>query len=262
MPVGHCYRCKTVVEPLISKQWFVAVKTLAEPAMKAVQDGRTRLIPATWEKSYFDWMANIRDWCISRQIWWGHRIPAWTCERLRPGHRGPGRPAQMPPVRRFGPAPGDRRPGHLVFFGPVAFLHPGLAGADPGTETLLPHHRPGHRLRHPLLLGGPHDDDGPALHGGVPFQEVYIHALVRDPEGQKMSKSKGNVIDPLDLMDQYGTDAFRFTLAAFAAMGRDVRLSEERIAGYRNFVNKVWNACPLHPDEPGGFCDRAGSRRR
>jgi valyl-tRNA synthetase len=241
--VGHCYRCKTVVEPLISKQWFVAVKTLAAAAMKAVEEGRTRLIPANWDKSYFDWMTNIRDWCISRQIWWGHRIPAWTC-------RGCGRVI----VSREDPT-----------------ACPHCQGADLTQETDVldtwfssalwpfstlgwPDETPELKLFYPtsvlvtafdilffwvarMMMMGLH------FMGAAPFREVYIHALVRDPEGQKMSKSKGNVIDPLELMDRYGTDAFRFSLAAFAAMGRDVRLSEERLAGYRNFANKIWNAC-------------------
>jgi valyl-tRNA synthetase len=241
VPVGHCYRCKTIVEPLVSKQWFVAVQTLAEPALQAVQEGRTRLIPSNWEKSYFDWMTNIRDWCISRQIWWGHRIPAWTCTAC----------GQVI-VSRQDP---DRCPcgGELVQETDV--LDTWFSSALWPFSTLgWPETTPELRLFYPtsvlvtafdilffwvarMMMMGLH------FMGEAPFHEVYIHALVRDPEGQKMSKSKGNVIDPLELMDKYGTDAFRFSLAAFAAMGRDVRLSEERIAGYRNFANKVWNAC-------------------
>ena len=243
VPVGHCYRCRTVVEPLISKQWFVAIKPLAEAALQAVQDGRTKLIPANWEKSYYDWMTNIRDWCISRQIWWGHRIPAWTCKAC----------GQVS-VSREDPE-----------------LCPGCGGADLIQETDVldtwfssalwpfstlgwPDETPELKLFYPttvlitafdilffwvarMMMMGLH------FMGEVPFHEVYIHALVRDAEGHKMSKSKGNVVDPLDLMAAYGTDAFRFSLAAFAAMGRDIRLSEERISGYRNFANKVWNAC-------------------
>jgi valyl-tRNA synthetase len=243
VPVGHCYRCKTVVEPLVSKQWFVAVKTLAEAALAAVQEGRTRLIPPNWDKSYYDWMTNIRDWCISRQIWWGHRIPAWTCAAC----------------------------GQVVVSREDPEVCPHCGGADLVQETDVldtwfssalwpfstlgwPEETPELKLFFPtsvlvtafdilffwvarMMMMGIH------IMGEVPFREVYIHALVRDPEGQKMSKSKGNVIDPLEIMDRYGTDAFRFSLAAFAAMGRDVRLSEERIAGYRNFANKVWNAC-------------------
>ncbi len=241
VPVGHCYRCRTVVEPLISKQWFVAVKTLAEPAVAAVREGRIKLIPATWENSFFDWMNNIRDWCISRQIWWGHRIPAWTCTC-----------------------------GEVIVSREDPTACPRCGGSDLSQETDVldtwfssalwpfstlgwPDETPELRLFYPtsvlvtafdilffwvarMMMMGLH------VMQEVPFREVYIHALVRDAEGQKMSKSKGNIVDPLDLMDSYGTDAFRFSLAAFAAMGRDIRLSEERIVGYRNFVNKVWNA--------------------
>ncbi len=242
VPVGHCYRCKVIVEPLVSKQWFVAVKTLAAAAMAAVQDGRTKLIPANWDKSYFDWMTNIRDWCISRQIWWGHRIPAWTCKDC----------GQVI-VSREDPAKCPKCAGsELVQETDV--LDTWFSSALWPFSTLgWPDETPELKLFYPtsvlvtafdilffwvarMMMMGIHFMEE------VPFREVYIHALVRDPEGQKMSKSKGNVIDPLDLMDTYGTDAFRFSLAAFAAMGRDVRLSEERIAGYRNFANKVWNA--------------------
>jgi len=242
VPVGHCYRCRTVVEPLISKQWFVAVKTLAEAAMDAVKDGRTRLIPGNWEKSYFDWMTNIRDWCISRQIWWGHRIPAWECRQCRRVTVS----REDPPACPLCGSPDLRQETDVLDTWFSSALWP--------FSTLgWPEETPELRLFYPtsvlvtafdilffwvarMMMMGLH------FMKEVPFREVYIHALVRDPEGQKMSKSKGNVIDPLDLMDQYGTDAFRFSLAAFAAMGRDVRLSEERIAGYRNFANKVWNA--------------------
>jgi len=240
--VGHCYRCRTVVEPMISKQWFVAVRTLAEPAIVAVQEGRIQLIPEAWDRSFFDWMTNIRDWCISRQIWWGHRIPAWTCQEC----------------------------GQVIVAREDPSACPNCGGGDLEQETDVldtwfssalwpfstlgwPEDTPELRLFYPtsvlvtafdilffwvarMMMMGLH------MMRDVPFREVYIHALVRDPEGQKMSKSKGNIIDPLELMDKYGTDAFRFSLAAFAAMGRDIRLSEERILGYRNFVNKVWNA--------------------
>jgi valyl-tRNA synthetase len=243
VPAGHCYRCRTIVEPMISKQWFVAVKTLAEAAVAAVEQGRIRLIPASWERSFFDWMTNIKDWCISRQIWWGHRIPAWTCARC-----GKVIVAREDPTS----CPGC---GSRELAQETDVLDTWFSSALWPFSTLgWPDDTPEVRLFYPtsvlvtafdilffwvarMMMMGIH------FMGEVPFREVYIHALVRDPEGQKMSKSKGNVIDPLDLMDQYGTDAFRFSLAAFAAMGRDVRLSEERIAGYRNFANKVWNAC-------------------
>ncbi|MBW1992462.1 MAG: valine--tRNA ligase, partial [Deltaproteobacteria bacterium] len=241
--IGHCYRCRTIVEPMISKQWFVAVKTLAEPAMAAVREGRIKLIPDTWENSFFDWMTNIRDWCISRQIWWGHRIPAWTCTDC-----GQETVSRQDPSTC--PACGSPRLEQETDVLDTWFS----SALWPFSTLGWPDDTPELKIFYPtsvlvtafdilffwvarMMMMGIH------VMQDVPFREVYIHALVRDPEGRKMSKSRGNIIDPLDLMDTYGTDAFRFSLAAFAAMGRDIRLSEERIIGYRNFVNKVWNAC-------------------
>lgn len=253
--VGHCYRCKTMVEPILSKQWFVKVGPLAEEALKAVRDGRTKIVPAQWEKTYYEWMTNIRDWCVSRQIWWGHRIPAWycSCGELIVSRTTPescpvcgsseltqetdvldtwfssalwpfstmGWPDQTPELAKFYPTSCLVTGFDILFFWVARMMMMGLKFMDE-----------------------------------VPFTDVYIHALVRDSSGQKMSKSKGNVIDPLIVMDQFGTDAFRFTLAAFAAQGRDIKMSEDRIAGYRNFVNKIWNAARftlmnLGEDEPG-----------
>ncbi len=240
--VGHCYRCRAVVEPMLSKQWFVEVKPLAEAAMAAVRDGRIRIIPAMWEKTFFEWMNNIRDWCISRQIWWGHRIPAWTCQEC--GQVIVAR--EMP--RNCPTCPGSQLVQEEdvldTWFSSALWPFSTLGWPEQTRELQLFY--PTSVLitafdilffwvARMMMMGLYFMQD-------VPFREVYIHALVRDAEGQKMSKSKGNVVDPLEVMDQYGTDAFRFSLAAFAAMGRDVRLSEDRIAGYRNFVNKIWNA--------------------
>ena len=240
--VGHCYRCRTVVEPMLSKQWFVSVKPLAEAAMAAVTDGRIRIIPAMWEKTFFEWMNNIRDWCISRQIWWGHRIPAWYCRECGEVIVAMETPASCPKcpgseliqeedvldtwfssaLWPFSTLGWPERTKELELFYPTSVLITAF-------DILF------FWVARMMMMGLYFMKD-------VPFREVYIHALVRDAEGQKMSKSKGNVVDPLEVMDQFGTDAFRFSLAAFAAMGRDVRLSEDRIAGYRNFVNKIWNA--------------------
>jgi len=240
--VGHCYRCKTMVEPFLSKQWFVRTKPLAAPAIKAVEQGRTRIIPATWERTYFDWMHNIRDWCISRQIWWGHRIPAWYCEacsevivaREEPQkcpHCGSSRLRQETDVLDtwfssalwpFSTMGWPDATAELQLFYPTSVLVTGF-------DILF------FWVARMMMMGL-------KFMGDVPFRDVYIHALVRDMEGQKMSKTKGNVIDPLVIIEKYGTDAFRFSLAAFAAQGRDIRLSEERIEGYRNFANKIWNA--------------------
>jgi len=240
--VGHCYRCKTMVEPFLSKQWFVRTKPLAEPALKAVQEGRTRIIPPMWERTYFDWMQNIRDWCISRQIWWGHRIPAWycdDCEEVTVAREEPTKCAHC------GSAKLRQETDVLDTWFSSALWPFSTMGWPDATEEL--------KLFYPTSVLVTGFDIlffwvarmmmmGLKFMGAVPFRDVYIHALVRDMEGQKMSKTKGNVIDPLVMIEQYGTDAFRFSLAAFAAQGRDIRLSEERIEGYRNFANKIWNA--------------------
>jgi len=240
--VGHCYRCKTVVEPNLSRQWFVRTESLAEKAISAVKNGRTRIIPETWEKTYFDWMYNIRDWCISRQIWWGHQIPAWTCSNCGNIIVCIDDPATCPSCG------GD----NLVQDTDVldtwfsSALWPFSTMGWPDETPLLKTFYPTSVLvtgfdilffwvARMMMMGIHFMDD-------VPFKDVYVHALVRDEDGKKMSKSKGNVIDPLNVMDKYGTDAFRFTLAAFAAQGRDIKLSEKRVEGYRHFVNKLWNA--------------------
>ncbi len=240
LSVGECYRCKTVIEPYLSLQWYVKVGPLAEEAIKAVQDGRTRIVPEQWEKTYFEWMFNIKDWCISRQIWWGHRIPAWYCDAC-----GEVIVARHDPERC--PCGGELRQDNDVLdtWFSSALWPFSTMGWPEDTETL--------RKFYPTSCLVTGFDIlffwvarmmmmGLKFMGEVPFREVYIHALVRDAQGQKMSKSKGNVIDPLGVIDEYGADAFRFTLAAFAAMGRDIKLSTERISGYRAFANKLWNA--------------------
>jgi len=243
--VGHCYRCKTMIEPLLSKQWFVKVGPLAEKALTAVKEGRTKIYPTTWEKVYFEWMSNIRDWCVSRQIWWGHRIPAWYCQDCGGVIVAKEAPDQCPDCQGqnlvqetdvldtwfssalwpFSTLGWPDKTDELETFYPTSVLVTGF-------DILF------FWVARMMMMG---------IHfmGEVPFKDVYIHALVRDAEGKKMSKSKGNVIDPLEVMDHFGTDAFRFTLAAFAAQGRDIKLSEERILGYRHFVNKIWNASRL-----------------
>jgi valyl-tRNA synthetase len=240
--VGHCYRCKTMVEPFLSKQWFVRTKPLAEPALKAVQEGRTKIIPAMWERTYFDWMENIRDWCISRQIWWGHRIPAWYCDDCAEVTVAREEPKQC---AHCGSAKLRQETDVLDTWFSSALWPFSTMGWPDATEEL--------KLFYPTSVLVTGFDIlffwvarmmmmGLKFMGDIPFRHVYIHALVRDIEGQKMSKTKGNVIDPLVMIKRYGTDAFRFSLAAFAAQGRDIRLSEERIEGYRNFANKIWNA--------------------
>jgi valyl-tRNA synthetase len=240
--VGRCYRCSTVVEPNLSRQWFVSAKPLAEKAIEAVRTGQTRIIPEIWTKTYFDWMENIRDWCISRQIWWGHQIPAWYCQDCKK-------------VMVMTEAPeicSGCNGKNLVQESDVldtwfsSALWPFSTMGWPDETALLKTFYPTSVLVTGfdilffwvarMMMMGIH------FRGEVPFKDVYVHALVRDEDGKKMSKSLGNVIDPLSVIDQYGTDAFRFTLAAFAAQGRDVKMSEKRVEGYRHFVNKLWNA--------------------
>ena len=243
--VGHCYRCKKMIEPLLSKQWFVKVGPLAEKAVAAVREGRTRIVPPNWELTYYEWMNHIKDWCISRQIWWGHRIPAWYC-----GKCGEVIVAREEP--KTCPQCGSH---HLVqetdvldtWFSSALWPFSTLGWPDQ-TEELKTFYPTATMVTGfdilffwvaRMMMMGLH------FMGDVPFRDVYIHALVRDAYGKKMSKSKGNVIDPLNVIDRFGTDAFRFTLAALAAQGRDIKLSEEKIAGYRHFVNKLWNSARL-----------------
>ncbi|WP_297056787.1 valine--tRNA ligase [Thermosulfurimonas sp.] len=240
--LGHCYRCDCVVEPLLSKQWFVRTKPLAQPATAAVENGFIRLVPENWNNLYFDWMHRIRDWCISRQIWWGHRIPAWTCEDC-------GKTSVAREDLEVCPECGSRRIRQeedvLDTWFSSALWPFSTLGWPEKTEDL--------RAFYPtsvlvtsfdilffwvarMIMMGIH------FMGNIPFRTVYIHALVRDEKGQKMSKSRGNVIDPVVMIEKYGADALRFTLAALAAQGRDIKLSEARIEGYKHFVNKIWNA--------------------
>ncbi|MBL7686305.1 MAG: valine--tRNA ligase [Deltaproteobacteria bacterium] len=239
--VGHCYRCKTVVEPYLSLQWYVKTQPLAEPAIRAVKEGKTEFFPKHWEKTYFSWMENIRDWCVSRQLWWGHQIPAWYCGQ---GHTT---------VARETPSSCSTCHSQEITQDPDVLdtwfssgLWPFSTLGWPDKTELLKNYYPTDVLvtsfdiiffwvARMMMFGLKFMNE-------VPFKHVYIHALIRDAQGQKMSKSKGNVINPLELMEKYGTDAFRFTLAAFAAQGRDIKLAEDRVEGYRNFCNKIWNA--------------------
>jgi valyl-tRNA synthetase len=244
--VPHGDRSGVAIEPWLTDQWFVDAKTLAGPAIEAVEQGRTRFVPEQWANVYFEWMRNIQPWCISRQIWWGHQIPAWygpdgtifvekteaEARAAAEGHYGKaveltrdpdvldtwfssalwpfstlGWPEDTPHLRRYYPTDVLVTGFDIIFFWVARMMMMGLE-----------------------------------FMGEVPFHTVYIHALVRDAHGQKMSKSKGNIIDPMDLIERYGADALRFTLAALSAQGRDIKLSEERVEGYRNFATKLWNA--------------------
>ncbi|MBX3535358.1 MAG: valine--tRNA ligase [Xanthobacteraceae bacterium] len=244
--VPHGDRSNVVIEPYLTDQWYVDAKTMAREPLRAVRDGRTTFIPKNWEKTYFDWLENIQPWCISRQLWWGHQIPAWygpdgevfvalsesEAKAEANKHYGKdepltrdedvldtwfssalwpfstlGWPDETPELKRFYPTTVLVTGFDIIFFWVARMMMMGL-----------------HFMKE------------------VPFKDVYIHALVRDEKGAKMSKSKGNVMDPLELIDQYGADALRFTLAAMAAQGRDIKLATSRVEGYRNFATKIWNA--------------------
>lgn len=242
--VGLCQRCETVAEPMISQQWFVKIEPLAKPAIQAVETGKIEFSPKSWEKTYFEWMYNIRDWCISRQLWWGHQIPAWycsSCEGISVSRTTPenchhckaptsqlkqdedvldtwfssalwpfstlGWPEQTEALKTFYPTSVLETGFDIIFFWVARMIMMGI-----------------HFM------------------GEVPFQKVYLHAMVRDEKGEKMSKSKGNVIDPLGVIQQHGADPLRFTLAIMAGQGRDIKLSVDRVEGYRAFCNKLWNA--------------------
>jgi len=240
--VGHCYRCKTVIEPYLSWQWFVRVEPLAKEAIRVVEEGEIEFIPPNWAKTYFEWMYNIHDWCISRQLWWGHRIPAWTCkecDHIMVAMEAPrkcekcqgstlvqeedvldtwfssalwpfvtmGWPEETEDLKTFYPTSLMSTGFDIIFFWVARMIMMGLKFAK-----------------------------------DIPFRHVYINGLVRDFKRRKMSKSEGNIIDPLEMIEKYGTDALRFTMAALAIPGADISLSEERMAGYRAFANKIWNA--------------------
>lgn len=240
--VGHCYRCSTMVEPLITKQWFVKIGPLAKPAINAVRNGNIRIIPQHFTKVYLNWMENIRDWCISRQLWWGHRIPVWYCQKcgkitvavadpitcsschspnieqdtdvldtwfssgLWP-HSTLGWPEETADFKYFYPTSVMETGYDILFFWVARMIMMGIENT-----------------------------------GKIPFDTVYLHGLIRDENGEKMSKSKGNVIDPLITIDKYGTDALRFSLVVGNTPGNDMRLTSHKLEGSRNFANKLWNA--------------------
>ena len=240
--VGHCYRCKTIVEPNLSIQWFVKTKPLAQTAMEAVREGRTRIVPDVWGKTYFEWMENIRDWCISRQIWWGHRIPAWYCESCGEVIVAKETPTSCPKCASVHLRP---ETDVLDTWFSSALWPFSTMGWPKGTKELK-------RFYPTSVLVTGFDIlffwvarmmmMGLKFMGDVPFRDVYIHGLVRDERGEKYSKTRGNVVDPLELIDRFGADALRFTLAALTMPGSDLKLSEARTEGYRHFANKIWNA--------------------
>lgn len=240
--VGHCDRCGTVVEPKVSKQWFVNAAELAKDAIRVVETKEIKIVPEEWEKTYFEWMRNIRPWCVSRQLWWGHRIPAWTCEdckKITVAAETPTRcehcqgkklkqeedvldtwfSSGLWPISTLGwPDATD----DMKRFYPTDVMETGFDILFFWVARMI-------MMCHKMT-------------GKIPFHTIYLHPMVRDEYGQKMSKTKGNVKDPLEIIERTGADALRFTLAVMAVHGRDVLLSDQRIEGYRNFVNKLWNA--------------------
>jgi valyl-tRNA synthetase len=262
--VGECYRCKSVIEPHVSEQWFVKVGPLAKAAREAVP-ADTQIFPANWEKTYFEWLDNIRDWCISRQIWWGHRIPAWTCQACGEILVQTDDPADLARgCPKCGGALKQEDDVLDTWFSSALWPFSTMGWPDRDAERLAAYYPTSVLVTGfdilffwvaRMMMMGIH------FMGEVPFKHVYLHALVRDEQGKKMSKSTGNVIDPLVMTAKYGTDAMRFTLASFAAMGRDIKLSEKRIEGYRHFVNKIWNSARFAlmnlPGEPAASLDEA-----
>ena len=244
--VPHGDRSNVVIEPFLTDQWYVNAKELAKPAIAAVRDGQTKFIPKNWEKTYFDWMENIQPWCISRQLWWGHQIPAWYGPDSKVFVALTEAEAQAAADKHYGKKTTLTRDEDVLDTWFSSALWPFSTLGWPDDTAALKRYYPTSTLvtgfdiiffwvARMMMMG---------LHfmKEIPFHDVYIHALVRDASGAKMSKSKGNVIDPLALIDDYGADALRFTLAAMAAMGRDIKLSTQRVEGYRNFATKLWNA--------------------
>ena len=262
--VGHCQRCHTVVEPIASRQWFVKVEPLAKPAIAAVKDGRITILPNRFTKVYLNWMENIRDWCISRQLWWGHRIPIWycrDCEELTVAVETPAACAKC------GSKKIEQDPDTLdTWFSSGLWPHSTLGWPD-ATEDLRYFYptsvmETGHDILFfwvaRMIMMGIEDT------GEIPFHTVYLHGLIRDEIGEKISKSKGNVVDPLDLMEQYGTDAVRFALTTGTSPGNDSRLSVEKMEASRNFANKLWNAARfvIRSFETGGAIATAIDRKK
>jgi len=256
MTVPYGDRSGVVIEPWLTDQWFVDAAELAKEPIKAVEEGRTRFVPAHWSNVFFEWMRNIQPWCVSRQIWWGHRIPAWYAPDGTIFVEESEEEAQAAALAHFGESVELARDNDVLDTWFSSALWPFSTLGWPDETPELARYYPGEVLVTGfdiiffwvarMMMFGHH------FMGDVPFRDVYIHALVRDEKGQKMSKSKGNVIDPLDLIGQYGTDALRFTLTAMAAQGRDIKMSESRVQGYRNFATKLWNAAR--------FCEMNGCK--
>ncbi len=284
LSIGKCDRCGTVIEPRLSEQWFVKIQPLADRAKEAVESGEISIVPENYRTIYLNWMNNIHDWCVSRQLWWGHRIPAWTCTN---------KDCKEVIVAREAPTTCPKCAGKKLEQVPDVLDTWFSSGLLPFTTLGWPEKTRDQAVFYPTTLlitayeilffwvarmimfgchfmQGHHQDEAIKKASGwadkkndsVPFREVYIHSLVRDAERQKMSKTKGNVVDPLDVIERFGTDATRFTLAAMAAPGTDIAFNESRTEGYRAFANKIWNAARfmfMNVDRIGFVWDSQGT---
>jgi len=252
--VGHCYRCDTVVEPRLSRQWFVRMKPLAEPALAALKDGRIHFIPSRWDKTYCEWLENIRDWCISRQIWWGHRIPVYTCGTC--GHEWAARSAPQKCPKCHAPETAITQDEDVLDTWFSSWLWPFSTFGWPRENADLKFYYPTHDLATAseilffwvarMVMAGL------KFMGDVPFHQIYIHGTVRDDQGRKMSKSLGNSIDPLEVIEATSADALRFSLMMLTATGQDVFVNMDTFEIGRNFGTKIWNAArfmKMHMDK-------------
>lgn len=240
--VGGCYRCSTTVEPRVSKQWFVKMEPLAKPAIKSVKDGEVKFVPSRFEKIYYHWMENIKDWCISRQLWWGHRIPAWYCQECGEVIVSKEEPSKCPKCNS-GNLKQDEDTLDTWF---SSALWPFSTLGWPNDTDELKYFYPTSTLvtGYDIIFFWVARMIFSAIEhtGEVPFNTVFVHGLVRDSQGRKMSKSLGNGIDPLEIIDKYGADALRFSLATGNSPGNDMRFTDEKLESSRNFANKIWNA--------------------
>ena len=240
--VGHCSRCNAIIEPWVSKQWFVKIAPLAQPAIAAVANGRIKIIPERFTKVYLNWMENIRDWCISRQLWWGHRIPVWYCRDCNEMNAAVDEPKKC---KHCGSTRLEQDPDVLdTWFSSGLWPHSTLGWPDKAEDLEYFYPTSVMETAYDILFFwvARMIMMGIENMGDVPFRTVYLHGLIRDEKGEKMSKVKGNVINPLDLIDKYGTDALRIALSTGTSPGNDIKLSDSKLESSRNFCNKLWNA--------------------